>query len=219
VTCVAYFTVADVPHSVVQTLSGPNGQSYTFHYDSTYGLVNEIDYPGGGWVKYTWKLSDTLSTLATFAGLQSGQPPVSGACNYEYQTPVIATRTVGYSANSAAAQTQTFQYSTTWNGAGQWFSKTTTVSTLDNVTGKQAQTVYTYGAVGQPVQPNEGGELQGQVPVETSIQYFDWNNTVTPLMTVKKTWADQFKMTSEQTALGSGLSSDSSSTVCGEDWP
>jgi len=38
---------------VVTSLTLPNGQSYQFHYDSTYGLVDEIIFPSGGWVKYT----------------------------------------------------------------------------------------------------------------------------------------------------------------------
>jgi hypothetical protein len=104
VTCATYFTVADAAHSVVHTITAPNGGTYTFFYDSTYGLVNEIDYPDGGKVVYTWKLSDTKSTLATFDGNQTGEPPVSGACNFEYQTPVIATRTV-YNSVSSKAQT------------------------------------------------------------------------------------------------------------------
>jgi RHS repeat-associated protein len=40
--------------NVARTLTLPNQQAITFSYDSTYGLVNEITYPNGGYVEYTW---------------------------------------------------------------------------------------------------------------------------------------------------------------------
>ncbi len=134
---------------------------------------------------------------------------VNSACSYEYQSPVIATRTVGYSAGSAAAQTQSFAYVTNWDSTGvYWTSKVTTVMTTDNVTGLQSKTVYTYGAIGQEVQVNDGGVFQGQIPVETQIQYFDWGKATTPLKTVNETWADQYQMTSQQTMLNTGQSTE-----------
>jgi hypothetical protein len=59
--CTAMPTAVTGTRSVLSSLTLPNGQSYTFYYgnnnptDSTilnsYGLLNEIIYPDGGWVK------------------------------------------------------------------------------------------------------------------------------------------------------------------------
>jgi len=220
--CSATFSVDQSALQVLQTLTLPNGQAYTFKYDPKWGLVNEIDYPDGGSVQYTWKLSDTPSELATFAALQnSGEfPPVSGACNYHYKTPVVATRTVYYGPNSTQeAQYQTFSYNTNWNpvtatspvacppsgvtGCGDrtWYSKQTTVATKDVITGQTATTTYGYGYVYQPLQPDSQGQMPAQLAVESSIAYGDWNGAT--VETVGKTWADQFEMTSETTTLAS----------------
>ena len=122
VTCTANFTVNDSGTTALQeisTLALPNGKQFTFHYDPTWGLLDEVDYPDGGWVKYTWKLSDNNSQVAQFSGenyKNPSIPPYVGACNYQYRTPVVATRTVGFSAGSSAAQTQTFTYNSGNNG-------------------------------------------------------------------------------------------------------
>lgn len=177
--------------SGIRTIFAPNGAGYTFSYEPVYGLVKEIDYPGGGWVKYTWKLSDDFSELATFDGIyeaagtgsdQASTQVSPGFCNFEYQTPVVETRTVGYSQGSAAEQTQAFSYHTEWNSAGQWTSKVTTVITTDNVTGNMSKTVYTYGPVGRPIQVNEGGSPNAEIPVETNIQYFDLGTRLAPVI-------------------------------------
>lgn len=217
ISCGANFTIPNSPagygsitdsgvSNVVQTITLPNQTQYTFHYDdTTFGLVTEIDYPSGGWVKYTWKFNDTLSDFVSFAGSDPNGGSVNGACNFEYKTPVIGTRTVGYntSSTSVTTQTQTFTYSTAWNPTnyGLWDSKTTTVSTLDNITGKTVQTVYTYGGVSASSQDTS------EIPVETKVQYYDWGNTTTPLRTVNKTWFTPYEMTSQQTVLDNGLSS------------
>lgn len=200
----------------VQSISLPNGQSYTFQYDPTFGLVSKITYPNGGWVSYTWELSPQQSTLATFSGTINGQSgiPVAGLCNWRYQTPVISQRQVGFSSSSGAVLTQTFTYATNWETSPNyyWSSKTTTVTTTDNISGHKSETIYTYGSVGQPPQPNAPGLLQPQLPVETSVQSIDLGTTASPinatLQTVSKTWADQFDMTSATTIVPPGLSSE-----------
>ena len=170
--------------NVVQSITLPNGQQYTFEYNDPYGLISQINYPDGGWVKYTWKLSDAYSDAVLFDAEQpanNGAPEsvLSDACNYYYKSPVLATREVGYTANSSAAQTQTFTYNTQWSGnlSTTWSSKTTTVQTTDNVTGKTAQTIYTYSsiAVVPPPSPTppisvQAPAIANQIPVESSIQ-------------------------------------------------
>ena len=190
----------------------PNGQSYSFQYDPTYGLLDKITYPDGGWVQYTWGLSSGYTTLATFDGglyangwLTNG---LSGGCDSLYQTPVIVKREVGYSSSSTPAQTQTFTYTTNWNQTGttdpsgytgDWTSKQTTVTTTDNVTGIVDITNYAYTPIFQPGQPDAAGQIPAQIPVEASVQ--DQDGNLKTLKTVTKAWADQFEMISETTTL------------------
>lgn len=42
---------------VISSLELPNGQSFTFGYDTTYGLLNKITYPTGGYVRYVWGMT------------------------------------------------------------------------------------------------------------------------------------------------------------------
>jgi hypothetical protein len=134
ITCVFNTKVSDSSRQVVQSISLPNGTSYSFQYDPTYGLVDRINYPDGGWVSYQWQLSPVPSTLATFSGYVNGDNvPTGGLCNWRYQTPVIVQRQVGYSQQSGAALSQSFTYSTTWASGTSptWTSKSTTVTTTD----------------------------------------------------------------------------------------
>jgi len=208
--CITMFSVNGEKLQVVSSIKAPNGSSYQFKYDGTYGLVDEIDYPDGGWVKYTWKLSDTLSQVGRFSGVDGTTSSVIvGGCTFEYQTPVVATRTVGYSPGSAAAQTQAFTYNTTWNSMGNWTSKTTTVVTTDNVTGQQFTTIYTYGSVGAEPQVNDFTATMNQIPVESSVKYYGTTSTnTTPMETVTKTWDDPYQMTSEIVQFAGGSSAE-----------
>jgi YD repeat-containing protein len=226
ISCTASFAIGPTnPMSVLQSLVLPNGQQYTFKYDPKYGLVDEIDYPDGGWVKYQWALSNSPqlpnpNELATFAGKftqNTLSAPEVGACNYIYKTPVIVQRTVGYAQGSAPALTQTFgPYVTNWEPTGAtppnsqcitwanvdacWASKQTTVTTTDNVINKTSTITYSYTYFFQPPQPNSIGQTPAELPVESEIDYTDWGGSPSaPIEKVNKLWADQFEMTQEQT--------------------
>jgi len=232
--CTAIPSVNDT-QTVISKITLPNGQAFNFYYGTdvtphsaitnTYGLISEIDYPEGGWVQYTWKPSDTKNEVADYPALinQSGTTcstdpsqncptPVPGGCGYSYQTRVVASRKVSFGGSSPVL-TQTFTYSTAWappfsgnTGSTIWTSKTTTVTNTDNVLGKSAQTVYTYSSVNGPTQPFSNVTVN-QIPVESSIKYYDWANTTAPIRTVNKTWYDQYDLASEQTVLETGQSS------------
>jgi YD repeat-containing protein len=193
------------PPNVVQTITLPNNQTYTFHYDPTYGLLNEIVYPDGGWVKYTWKPSDNYSEAAAFDYLVSGTYYDDG-CNILYKTPVVATRQVSFNGTTPAL-TQVFTYTTSWNGL-QWTSKSTTVQTTDNIIGKTSQTVYNYQFFAPPPPPNTHQWISNLIALEHQIQYYDWGNVTTPIRTVTKTWLDQFDMISQQTTLDNNQTSE-----------
>jgi RHS repeat-associated protein len=196
--------------TAVKTLTLPNGRSYTFSYDPTYGLINQITYPDGGWVKYTWKMSDTYSEADSWSATPlsgTNGAPITNYCNALYTTPVVATRQVGFSTSTTPVMTQTFTYNTTWE-TGQsdttWSSKQTTVMTTDNVRNLTSKTVYTYSFVGMG-QPTGGFSDQGnigtQVAVESQVLHYDWGSGSPGalLKTENQTWADMFDMTQDQT--------------------
>ena len=222
---------ANDSQTVISQITLPNGKSYKFYYanDATphraatnsYGLVSEIDYPSGAWVTYSWKLSDTLNELADYPGLYYQSCEVCGACNggpsgcpapvphgcvYQYKTPVVAARSVSFGASSPAL-TQIFTYNTHWPSGKPWDYKTTTVTTTDNITGKSASTTYSYKPIASLIIPGIG--RGGQIAVEQSESYSDWNGS--PLRTITKDWLDPFDMTLDQTTVtapgGGGISS------------
>ncbi len=207
--------------TVVSSITLPNTQQYKFYYGDNnpngfanpYGLLSEVDYPTGAWVRYTWKMSDTYSEALTSdaEGLCYAQciPNVQTGCQSEIKTPVVATRTVGLSGSSNPMLTQTFSYSTTWNtyngGTGAtWSQKQTKVTTLDNVRNLTSLTTYTYASYDLP-QPSNNPYIPdfvaAQIPVEASVQYYNWGNTSSPIRTVNKTWFDPYDIESEQTVL------------------
>jgi RHS repeat-associated protein len=213
-----------------------NGQVYTFYYGSDvsphsttnpYGLLSEIDYPSGGWVTYSWKLSDTPNALADYpgeydAGWQacSTTPgtfcpaPVSNGCMYLYSTPVVASRSVYFGESSVPSLTQTFTYSTSWAGApsGLWVQKNTNITTVDGVTGKSMLTSYSYSPVSVGGPPYIYTSW-AQIPVESSVSYYDWGSTSSPLQTHAKSWYDQFNLKSDTTELAQGSSTMMSEVV------
>ena len=155
---------------VLSSLALPNGQSYSFQYNNPYGLLSEITYPDGGWVKYSWQLLASQNEIAFWSGFQqqSGPngtlwySPVNYGCGEIYQTPVLLSRTVSFD-GTTVAQTQNFtSYNTTWaygsgGGINGWSQKTTTVQTTDNVVGLSANTKYTYLPYNVPAQPYASG--------------------------------------------------------------
>jgi YD repeat-containing protein len=193
----------------------PNQTSYSFTYESTYGLLSKITYPSGAWVEYTWKPSDNTNELADYSGYGTqtvscgGSPcgppqptipvPIPNVCLYQYASPVVATRNVGFTSSPTAAQTQTFSYHTNWDATNlNWTTKTTQVATTAaNVSGT-SDTNYTYKPISTPANSPFGGGAYGlSVPVEGQIDYYDYNGT--HLETVTKNWNDQYRLASSQT--------------------
>jgi hypothetical protein len=191
--------------TVVSQITLPDGQSYHFYYGTNnpnsgfqnpYGLLSEIDYPSGGWVRYTWKLSDTMNELLDYPGIYfqsgaycgnsySGCPaPIPDGCLYQYETPVVASRQVGFTPGTTAALIQTFQYSTTWaapigsNEQGTtWTQKTTNMTTTDNVANQSFLTTYSYSPITLAPQPFSNTNIAAQMAAEQTTTYY---NTTTP---------------------------------------
>ena len=190
----------------MHTITLPNNKTYTFSYDSTYGLLNEIIYPDGGWVKYTWEMSPVYTQSAVYSGLEQSGYLLQNGCVYLYKTPVVQTRQVSFD-GSTVALTQTFTYNASWNTnenlTNQWLTKSTTVQTTDAVTGLTSQTIYTYSPVTIPPPSGfgGGGEIASQVAVEQEVQVYNWGNTTTPIRQDVKQWSDQFNLQSDQTTI------------------
>jgi RHS repeat-associated protein len=217
--CVSWPSV-NATETVISSITLPNGGKYQFYYgtnpngaayNNPYGLLSEIDYPDGGWVRYTWTMNAASEpAIYTSLGLNGGSPQPNG-CEFEYGKPVVATRTVGF-VPGVTALTQTFSYTTTWNTAYAsfgWTKKTTSVTTTDHIIGESALTAYTYSSGGTPnTSPYQGPGISAtQVPLEQTIKYYDWGNTTTPLRTITKNWQDVFDLTLESTLNDEGQTS------------
>ena len=203
-------------------------------YSNPYNLINEVDYPSGGWVKYNWQpgSSTDFSQMAKYAGtifLPSGAgktytgQQMAGACVYWYSMPTIHQRFVSFDGQTIA-QTQTYSYTTTWPNAntnpyGDWVSKSTTVVTQDNTTSpsgdassKYTTTVYTYIPMPIPIAPMTTGATEAQIPVEQKVQYYNGNGTTNLFRTVTQSWYNSKVKASETVTLENGASS--TTTYC-----
>lgn len=184
--------------SVISSITLPNGHQYAFSYDPTYGLLNKITYPEGGYVQYVWG-ANPLAAQFYFTTTTSG---VTNYCLYTYDKPAITQRTVSFDGQTIALQ-QTFVYSTNWGTNGNWTSKTTTVTTTDNVAGVSYKTVYTYSPLYPGNVPNVGAPgTDPDVPVEQTVQYYDSNGNL--LKTATKQWLNEFDLACELDTLNAG---------------
>jgi len=192
-----YNTITDAPITGISTLTLPNGKSFSFTYDSTYKVVNKVTYPTGGYVRYVWG----MNAQAEFGTSQLAQNP---QCDALYAVPVITDRYVSFNGSTEVLH-QHFAYTTNWNtsGAVYWTSKTTAVTTTDNVRSTSYNTVYTYSRSGAIPPPNTASAPTGWDPVENSIAYYDTSGNL--LKTVYETWANPRLLLSQETqyAIGS----------------
>ncbi len=180
--------------NVIKSIELPNGQSYQFSYDPTYGMLNQITYPTGGYVHYTWGINPR-SEAADFEDTKS-KP---NDCWYQHDAPAVTGRTVSFDGVHTAL-TQVFSYSTEWNSdLLYWNTKATTVTTTDNITGAVSATQYAYIPINAPAQPNDTRRFAAQIPLEQTTTYE--NSAGTAVHTVTKAWYDQYLLKSQQTLL------------------
>ena len=166
----------------------PNSTFYKLTYDSTYGLINKITYPNGGYVSYVWGLN-SLSANIWFPDLNGNMD----GCEAEYSTPAVMHRYVSFDGSHTALE-QDFSYQTTWTSPNSW-TKTTTVATTDFVGGESYTTVYTYSSYEENLQPNVYTNFGGLVPTEHTIQYKDSSGNI--LRTETKAWQDPYELLSQ----------------------
>jgi RHS repeat-associated protein len=187
--------------NAITMMTLPNGQKYQFGYDPTYGLLDKITYPDGGYVSYTWGV-DSQSAEVSFTN-GSGS---SGACQFIYDKPAILHRYVSFDGSTVAFQ-QDFLYATVWTGQ-LWSSKTTTVVTHDLIRGTSFQTIYTYAPILSTQIPNSTTPsapenfADRQIPVEQTVVYDDTSGKT--LKTVGKYWLDPYELGCETETLDDG---------------
>jgi hypothetical protein len=159
----------------INSFALPNGSTFTFEYDSTYGLLKKINFPNGGYIQYMWDINP-LSEILIY---NDNAPDYNIYCEMRYGTPAVSKRVVSYD-GTTIAETQNFTYSTTWpndsfQAGTRWTGKTTTVDTIDNARGEtnwHAETVYHYTPGHVPTPWNTPNQIGGdQFALESSIEY------------------------------------------------
>ncbi len=171
---------------VITAISLPNGQEYQFKYDSTYGLLNKIIYPDGGYVRYVWG----TRPLANFIVLSDSLGNANG-CQYEYDSFGVAQRFVSFDGTTEVLEQDFGPYTTNWSSS-PWWRQTPVTS---KPTGEPSfETIYQYSAGGVPgSQPNNFGPFAGlgtPIPVEQTVSYYnDLGSTL--LETKNEMWWDQ----------------------------
>jgi hypothetical protein len=184
---------------VITAITLPNGHQYQFSYETTYGLLSQITYPTGAWVKYSWGINPQ-SEFGQYTFTNS-QGTVNGVNNCIIDWFAISHRDVSFDGVNTALE-QDFSYSTTWNGS-VWTSKQTTVTTRDLVRGTSFVTTYVYSPI--MLAPNDpySGIPGPEIPVEQTITFND--TTGQTLRTVDKQWIGTDLLASEQTTVENGL--------------
>lgn len=206
---------------VISQVVLPNGQKYAFTYDSTYGMLDKMTYPSGGYVRYVWGLNH-LAEAGEWSATSNGVTTTWG-CQYDF--PAITDRYVSLDGSTEVLH-QHFSYTTNWESdtSDVYTTKTTQVTTTTN--GTSFNTVYSYTGVAPPpvlhAHPLVTINTQ-QSPVEQCIEYYDASGSGgTPpspcpnlnpggqlLKTVIKGWNNLVPpvLSSAQTTLGNGQSS------------
>ena len=184
----------------ISTLTLPNLKSFSFKYDSTYGVVNRVTYPTGGYVRYVWGLWDNAEWGV------SQNPELITQCAATYAVPVITDRYVSFDGSTEVLHQQFAYQPPAWtygpNGNAHWTTRQTIVITTDNVRHTSYNTTYTYSPSPVVAPPNTWGAPTASDPVEQSIAYNDTTGTL--LQTVYKTWANPRLLLSQETQYPSG---------------
>ncbi|MGH9475960.1 MAG: hypothetical protein ACRD1C_06475 [Terriglobales bacterium] len=153
---------------VITSHTTPEG-TYTFSYDPTYGVLDRITYPNGGYVRYVWAETSSPAESGVFY-----TPPGNGtpsACDGVYPGVVVTDRYVSPDGSSETGHQQ-FSYVTNWNPSATnlWTTKQTTVTTTDSSAGTSWTTTYTYAPESSPPPANSPlSQNTTQIPVESEV--------------------------------------------------
>lgn len=181
---------------VISAIKLPNGTQYSFSYNSI-GLLSQVTYPEGGWVKYTWTTNpqttgSPYSTLASFAGT-NGSQSFPNACLYQYTPPQISERQVSFDGTNVAL-TQTFAPTTTWpsQSGENWTGKQSVVRTTDGVLNKSFTKTYSYTPFGLGAPAYVSEDVAAVMPLESTVTTQDWSSSTIDKET--ENWLNQFEL-------------------------
>lgn len=205
--CGAYtsFSTGSQTETVISSIVLPNGQSYSFTYDSQYGLISKITYPSGGYVSYTYGVNANSALVTSNADTGGGTGVVitPGVCFYRADAIAVATRNVSFDGHTPAQQ-QIFSYAPTiWGSGGAtntqpWTQKTTTVTTKDELLNTSYVTNYVYA--GQTFTSSVNYPNVYTVSVEQSVSTTQGSTT---LKTVTQGWSGPYILDCEVDTFGS----------------
>jgi YD repeat-containing protein len=201
VTCGSTSSMSQVSgtQTVVSEIDLPNGQKYSFTYNSM-GLLSQITYPDGGWVKYQWTTSvqNTYSESAFFNGTTPngfGFNVTPSACLYQYTPPEILERQVSFDGTNVILE-QDFAKEVNWPAPVQyWDSRQSIVTTKDYTLGNvhSFTKTYVYDPYPMYTQPYQTTLIATEMPLENSIKTTDWDSG-NLLDTETKGWVDPFEL-------------------------
>jgi YD repeat-containing protein len=214
----------------------PNGDQYTFQYDTTNGMITKLIYPNGGYISYEWGIQSGVSVgyfvwlaLTNIGGGLASTP--NGAyhlCQDKYDRVMLRHRYVSYDGANIAEE-QDFSYVYPSNALISL--PQTTVVTNDMVRGTSFKTVYNYtsfpsGSNGYAdgraqacpvpqsacsgVLPNYMSTDTSGVPVEQSRAEYGTDGSL--LRTETTTWYNQYEVKSKSVQLGSSSGNTSTTT-------
>ncbi len=83
---------------VIASITLPNNKQYLFHYESTYGLLDKVTYPTGGYVRYVWAIN-TQSEAGAFTDSYGN----AGGCLEAYGAPAVLHRYVSFDGSCLAS--------------------------------------------------------------------------------------------------------------------
>ena len=185
--------------TAVTSITTPSG-TYTFSYDPTWGVVDKITYPNGGYVRYVWGLEAETEP----AELQTWNGSAYQACYARFDNPVITDRYVSPD-GSTETEHQSFTYATTWGTSIYlpWTEKTTTEVDTDSVAGTTRTIAYAYSPGGQPPPPNSGTFIAGFTPLESTVTTEDGGGN--PLRVVTEAWDGPLLPPADQQTVQNGV--------------
>ncbi|MGH9466772.1 MAG: hypothetical protein ACRD1Y_05400, partial [Terriglobales bacterium] len=188
--------------NVITAISLPNGQQYTFAYDPTYGTLDRVTLPDGGFVSYVWginPLSEQETEIYYPNGVTQG---TTINCLYDVDAPAVMSRYESFD-GSTFAQEQDFSYTTDWTTG----IRTTTDTITDDVAGTKTAVDYVYSSYEVPSPPYDFGD-SGTLPLEQSISYLS-SPGGSLVREVLESWTDPYSRVLRQVQVGSGGSASS----------
>jgi YD repeat-containing protein len=159
----------------ITSIQLPDGNSYTFQYDPTYGTVSRIGFPTGGHVRFVWGIravgeldtgmfnqKSTLAVTDAYVSNDSG-----GEDHWTYSIPSLTTPTTASSTITAPDGT-----STQYTGAPFWYSSLAPYQTQESPTWQETLRK-SYSASGTLIESVATSYTAGGLPANVATTLYD----------------------------------------------